>query len=132
MCPIRPTARLSVVLRGCSAVLQGKAMTLAREIVPTAINRHGITTDTRWLSIREIAADLGVSSSTAYKWSARGAPWFPRSSAFATATSASGGTGTRRGLASWSSDGEGSVGLQAEIHNIDAHTHRVSCGGHER
>ncbi len=54
-------------------------MTLAREIVPTAINRHRITTDTRWLSIREIAADLGVSSSTAYKWSARGAPWFPRS-----------------------------------------------------
>ena len=54
-------------------------MTLAREIVPTAVNRHGITTDTRWLSIREIAADLGVSSSTAYKWSARGAPWFPRS-----------------------------------------------------
>ncbi len=48
-------------------------MTLAREIVPPAINRHGITTDTRWLSIREIAADLGVSSSTAYKWSARGA-----------------------------------------------------------
>jgi hypothetical protein len=35
-------------------------------------------------------------------------------------------------LESWSSDGEGSVVLQAEIHNIDAHTHRVSCGGHER
>lgn len=33
----------------------------------------------RWLSIRQIAEDLGVSSSTAYKWSARGAPWFPRS-----------------------------------------------------
>jgi len=33
----------------------------------------------RWLSIREIAADLGVSASTAYKWSARGGPWFPRS-----------------------------------------------------
>lgn len=32
-----------------------------------------------WLSIRQIAADLGVSTSTAYKWSARGAPWFPRS-----------------------------------------------------
>jgi predicted DNA-binding transcriptional regulator AlpA len=54
-------------------------MTLAREIVPTALNRHGSTTLARWLSIREIAADLGVSSSTAYKWSARGAPWFPRS-----------------------------------------------------
>jgi predicted DNA-binding transcriptional regulator AlpA len=33
----------------------------------------------RWLSIRDIAADLGVSASTAYKWSARGEPWFPRS-----------------------------------------------------
>ncbi len=54
-------------------------MTLARETVPTAIDRRGITTDARWLSIREIAADLGVSTSTAYKWSARRAPWFPRS-----------------------------------------------------
>jgi len=54
-------------------------MTLAREIVPTAIDRRGVTTDARWLSIREIAADLAVSSSTAYKWSARGAPWFLRS-----------------------------------------------------
>lgn len=33
----------------------------------------------RWLSIREIAKDLGVSGSTVYKWSARGRPWFPRS-----------------------------------------------------
>lgn len=33
----------------------------------------------RWLSIRQIAADLGISISTAYKWSARGFPWFPRS-----------------------------------------------------
>lgn len=33
----------------------------------------------RWLSIRQIASDLGVSYSTAYKWSARGMPWFPRS-----------------------------------------------------
>jgi predicted DNA-binding transcriptional regulator AlpA len=54
-------------------------MTLAGEFVPTAIDRRGITNDVRWLSIREIAADLGVSISTAYKWSARGAPWFPRS-----------------------------------------------------
>ena len=107
-------------------------MTLAREIVPTAINEHGITTEARWLSIREIAADLGVSSSTAYKWSARGAPWFPRSSGYATATSASGGTGTRRGWASWSNDGgSAAIALQAEIHNIDPHTHRVSCGGQE-
>lgn len=53
-------------------------MSLARELVPTATDRHGITTDARWLSIRQIAADLGVSTSTAYKWSARGTPWFPR------------------------------------------------------
>jgi predicted DNA-binding transcriptional regulator AlpA len=33
----------------------------------------------RGLSIRQIAADLGVSTSTAYKWSSRGRPWFPRS-----------------------------------------------------
>ena len=33
----------------------------------------------RWLSIRQIAVDLGVSTSTAYKWSSRGRPWFPRS-----------------------------------------------------
>jgi predicted DNA-binding transcriptional regulator AlpA len=33
----------------------------------------------RWVSIRQIAADLGISVSTAYKWSARGRPWFPRS-----------------------------------------------------
>lgn len=32
----------------------------------------------RWLSIRDIAADLGISLSTAYKWSARGQPYFPR------------------------------------------------------
>ncbi len=32
----------------------------------------------RWLSIRQIADDLGVSHHTAYKWSARGEPWFPR------------------------------------------------------
>ena len=53
-------------------------MTLTREIVPTATNRNGITREARWLSIRQIAADLGVSSSTVYKWSARGVPWFPR------------------------------------------------------
>jgi len=33
----------------------------------------------RWMSVKGIAADLGISISTAYKWSARGAPWFPRS-----------------------------------------------------
>lgn len=37
------------------------------------------TTESRWLSIREIARDLGVSGSTVYKWSARGSPFFPRS-----------------------------------------------------
>lgn len=32
----------------------------------------------RWMTIRQIAADLAVSPSTVYKWSARGQPWFPR------------------------------------------------------
>jgi predicted DNA-binding transcriptional regulator AlpA len=32
----------------------------------------------RWMTIRQIAADLAVSPSTVYKWSARGEPWFPR------------------------------------------------------
>jgi len=32
----------------------------------------------RWLSIRQIAEDLGISHHTAYKWSAHGEPWFPR------------------------------------------------------
>jgi predicted DNA-binding transcriptional regulator AlpA len=54
-------------------------MTLAREIVPTATGRQGISSEARWLSIRQIATDLGVSTSTTYKWSARGAPWFPHS-----------------------------------------------------
>ena len=54
-------------------------MTQARDMVPTADDRQGIASDARWLSIRQIASDLGVSSSTVYKWSARGAPWFPRS-----------------------------------------------------
>ena len=53
-------------------------VTQTREMVPTAGHRQGIASDARWLSIRQIAGDLGVSSSTAYKWSARGAPWFPR------------------------------------------------------
>jgi hypothetical protein len=42
-------------------------MTVTREIVPTATNRNGITAEGRWLSIRQIAADLGVSTSTVYK-----------------------------------------------------------------
>jgi hypothetical protein len=41
-------------------------MTIAREYAPTSTARHGITDDARWLSIRQIAADLGVSTSTAY------------------------------------------------------------------
>ncbi len=32
----------------------------------------------RWLSVRDIAEDLGVSMSTLYKWSSRGEPDFPR------------------------------------------------------
>jgi predicted DNA-binding transcriptional regulator AlpA len=53
-------------------------MTIAGGAVPSAADRHEPTPETRWLSIRQIAADLGVSTSTAYKWSARGVPWFPR------------------------------------------------------
>ena len=56
----------------------GGTLTLAREMKPSAIGGAGPTSDARWLSIRQIAVDLGVSTSTAYKWSARGAPWFPR------------------------------------------------------
>lgn len=33
----------------------------------------------RFLTVKQIAEDLGVSTSTIYKWSARGAPFFPRS-----------------------------------------------------
>jgi hypothetical protein len=47
-------------------------VTQTREIVPTAGDGQGIASDARWLSIRQIAGDLGVSSSTAYKWSAPG------------------------------------------------------------
>lgn len=32
----------------------------------------------RWLSVKDIAEDLGVSLHTVYKWSARGQPDFPR------------------------------------------------------
>ncbi len=32
----------------------------------------------RWLTVRDIADDLGVSLSTVYKWSSRGQPDFPR------------------------------------------------------
>ncbi len=32
--------------------------------------------ESRWLSIRDIATDLAISVHTAYKWSARGEPWF--------------------------------------------------------
>jgi predicted DNA-binding transcriptional regulator AlpA len=47
----------------------------------------------RWLTIREFADELGVSVSTAYKWSAAGA-WsgrFPRTPSRPTAASASAG-----------------------------------------
>jgi excisionase family DNA binding protein len=42
------------------------------------LTRRGISRTGRWLSIREIAEDLGISLHTAYKWSARGTPHFPR------------------------------------------------------
>ena len=48
-------------------------MMLARDRSDRVI-RRGIITPARWLSIRAIAADLGVAISTAHKWSARGVP----------------------------------------------------------
>ncbi len=42
------------------------------------ISDDGGDTNRRWITIREIADDLVVSTSTAYKWSARGSPWFPQ------------------------------------------------------
>lgn len=33
----------------------------------------------RWLTVNDIADDLRVSTSTVYKWSSRGQPFFPRS-----------------------------------------------------
>lgn len=35
-------------------------------------------TTPRWLSVKDISEDLSISIHTAYKWSARGEPWFPR------------------------------------------------------
>jgi predicted DNA-binding transcriptional regulator AlpA len=43
-----------------------------------SISEDGRDTSRRWMTIREIADDLVVSTSTAYKWSARGWPWFPK------------------------------------------------------
>jgi len=37
-----------------------------------------VTPMSRWLSVKDIAADLSISIHTAYKWSSRGEPWFPR------------------------------------------------------
>jgi predicted DNA-binding transcriptional regulator AlpA len=31
-----------------------------------------------WMTIRQIADELSISASTAYKWSARGGQWFPK------------------------------------------------------
>lgn len=51
----------------------------------------------RWISIRQIAEDLSVSSSTAYKWLARGRRGSRGRYGYATGRSGSGRTGTRRG-----------------------------------
>jgi len=37
-----------------------------------------VTPTARWLSVKDIATDLSISIHTAYKWSSRGEPWFPR------------------------------------------------------
>lgn len=39
----------------------------------------GMEPGRRWITIRQIATDLGVSTSTVYKWSCQGPPNFPRS-----------------------------------------------------
>ncbi len=56
-------------------------MAVSEGLVPVRANGSGARSGspTRWLTIREIAEDLGVSTSTVYKWSARGRPFFPRS-----------------------------------------------------
>ena len=38
----------------------------------------GVSPSHRWWTIRDIAEDLNISIDTAYKWSARGQPTFPR------------------------------------------------------
>jgi hypothetical protein len=80
-------------------------VTLARECVPTSTAGRGIPVEVRWLSIRQIAADLSVSTSTAYKWSACGAPWFPAPFAYTTEIFGSGAIGMNSGWVLWSNDG---------------------------
>jgi excisionase family DNA binding protein len=46
-----------------------------RELVDT---RPSAPAPGRWLTLRQIADDLGVTMSTVYRWQARGEPWFPR------------------------------------------------------
>jgi predicted DNA-binding transcriptional regulator AlpA len=55
-----------------------RTWTPQRQCGSMSADRHGIASEARWLSLRQIAGDLGVSSPTAYKWSTRGVPWFPR------------------------------------------------------
>jgi hypothetical protein len=62
----------------------------------TEIPRAGAMILPRWLSIRQIADDLGVSPSTAYKWSEEN-PRFPNRSGCGTVISWFAGTGTRPG-----------------------------------
>jgi hypothetical protein len=78
--------------------------TRAATWVTVDAGRHGIGPEARWLSIRQVGSDLGVSSSTAYKWSARGRRGSPAPFVCTTATFASDGTGTKRGWGNLSSD----------------------------
>jgi transposase len=49
-------------------------MTMSRTAATAVVDADALP---RWLSIRQIAGDLAVSTQTAYKWPARGEPWFP-------------------------------------------------------
>jgi predicted DNA-binding transcriptional regulator AlpA len=74
---LQPQARRAAYAVGRRATPRGRG----GPQMPTSSENHTEKrsySPSRWLTIREIAADLDISLSTAYKWSARGEPWFPR------------------------------------------------------
>lgn len=50
---------------------------MSRAEAPALVSKAGPRPG-RWLTLRQIADDLGVTLSTVYRWEARGEPWFPR------------------------------------------------------
>ena len=97
-------------------------MAVSEGLVPVRANGAGARSGspTRWLTIREIADDLGVSTSTVYKWSARGRPFFPGPSDFETVTSASAVTVTKPGWRRWRLRPEASSPAVAHMAVCDA------------